>query len=134
MTILLHGGCACGQARFIAEGSPKRIGLCHCLTCRKAHASAFMPFAVFDADKVKLEGELQSWRSSPDYDRKFCRVCGSRVIGVNGGEVEISLGSLDAENQLTPEYESWIKHREQWLTPLDAPQFEENRNTHALPD
>jgi hypothetical protein len=86
-----------------------------------------MPFAVYDADKVTIEGELKSWLSSPSYDRAFCPVCGSRVLGRNGDEVEISLGSLDAENQLTPQYESWIKHREAWLTPLSAPQFDENR-------
>lgn len=128
MTNVLHGGCACGQVRFRAEGSPTRIGLCHCLTCRKAHAAAFMPFAVYDAGKVTVAGKLKSWLSSPSYERAFCPTCGSRVLGRNGDEVEISLGSLDAENQLTPQYESWIKHREVWLSPLDAPQYLENRD------
>lgn len=128
MSDILQGGCACGRVRFEAKGPPKRIGLCHCLTCRKAHAAAFLPFAVFDAEKVTVKGQLQSWFSSPGYDRAFCPACGSRLIGRNGGEVEISLGSLDAASQLTPEYESWIKQREAWLAPLDAPQYDENRS------
>lgn len=121
------GGCACGAVRFEIQGAPKRAGLCHCLTCRKAHAAAFNPFVIFDAGQVRMSGALKSWRSSPDYDRQFCAVCGSRVMGVNGAEVEISLGSFDEPNQVTPTYESWVKRRETWLTPLDAPQFDENR-------
>ena len=128
MTETLQGGCACGQVRFRAEGPPKRVGLCHCLTCRKAHGAAFMPFAVYDGDKVRVQGVLKSWLSSPGYDRAFCPSCGSRVLGRNGAEIELSLGSLDAENQLTPQYESWIKHREAWLSPLDTPQYDENRS------
>lgn len=121
------GGCACGAVRFEINGPPKRAGLCHCLTCRKAHAAAFSPFVVFARAQVNVSGALKSWLSSPDYDRQFCAVCGSRVIGVNGAEVEISLGSFDEPNQVTPQYESWIKRREAWLSPLDLPQYDEDR-------
>ena len=35
------GGCLCGGIRFVAEGPAYRVGLCHCLDCRKhgAHHS-----------------------------------------------------------------------------------------------
>ena len=121
------GGCACGAVRMAAHGEPLRVGLCHCLRCRKAHASAFYPFAVFRLDQVEVTGRLVSWFSSPGYDDRFCPACGSRVIAYLADEVELSLGSLDDPDQLTPQYESWIIRREAWLKPLDVPQFERDR-------
>jgi len=121
------GGCACGAVRFVASGEPVRVGLCHCLRCRKAHASAFNPFAVFKPGQVEVSGDLSSWFSSPGYDDRFCPSCGSRVISFLGNEVEVSLGTLDNPGELTPQYESWIIRREDWLQPLEVPQFERDR-------
>ena len=122
------GGCACGAVRFATIGEPKRGGLCHCITCRKAHASAFNPFVVFAPEQVEIEGEasLATWESSPGHLRQFCVRCGSRLFGVNG-EYELSLGSYDEPGWFTPQYESWIVRREPWLAPLAAPQFDANR-------
>jgi hypothetical protein len=125
--IVFSGGCACGQVRFSANDQPKRIGLCHCMTCRKAHAGAFNPFVVFPMEAVCMQGELRGWESSPGYIRQFCPTCGSRVSAINGHEVEISLGSFDAPGLLTPQYESWIIHREPWLTALQVPQYTHDR-------
>jgi hypothetical protein len=35
MTQAMTGGCACGKVRFEVRGEPYRVGVCHCLTCRK---------------------------------------------------------------------------------------------------
>ncbi|MBS0419485.1 MAG: GFA family protein [Proteobacteria bacterium] len=121
---LYSGGCACGQAFFKVTGPPKRVGLCHCMTCRKAHASAFNPFVVFNKQDVELQGELRDWESSPGYSRRFCPVCGSRVASVRDTEIELSLGSFHSVSVLTPQYESWIIRRERWLNPLEVPQHE----------
>lgn len=123
----LSGGCACGAVRFRFRSAPLRVGLCHCMVCRKAHAAAFNPFVVFRADAVELTGEPRSWTSSPGYDRRFCGDCGSRVIAFNGDEVEISLGSLDEPGLLEPQYESWVVRRETWLPALDIPQHARER-------
>jgi hypothetical protein len=114
--------------RFVARGEPRRVGLCHCLTCRKAHASAFNAFAIYSADQVAIDGESGSWRSSPTYDRRFCPTCGSGVFGRDGDEVELSLGSFDQPGLFEPEYELWIGRREPWLAALPVPQFEGNRS------
>lgn len=122
------GGCACEQVRFSVSGAPKRAGLCHCLTCRKAHAAAFNPFLVFAPDQVTINGEMAAWESSPGYVRYFCGQCGSRVLAVNQGadggeEYELSLGSFDEAGRFAPEYESWTTRREAWLPDLELPQF-----------
>jgi len=41
------GGCACGKVRVEARGEPYRVGVCHCLTCRKLHGAPFSFYAVF---------------------------------------------------------------------------------------
>jgi hypothetical protein len=97
------------------------------MTCRKAHAAAFNPFVVYDRTAVDVVGETRVWQSSPGYGREFCPGCGSRVIGRNGAEVEISLGSYDEPGEVTPAYESWIVRREPWLTALGVPQFAADR-------
>lgn len=35
------GGCLCGDVRLVATGQSWRVGLCHCLDCRKHHGALF---------------------------------------------------------------------------------------------
>ena len=41
------GGCLCENVRIEASGSPYRVGLCHCLDCRKHHGALFFAAAIF---------------------------------------------------------------------------------------
>jgi hypothetical protein len=104
------GGCLCGRLRIVATGQPLRVGLCHCLDCRKHHGALFYAAAVFHQDAVTIEGEARDYAG-----RFFCPRCGSSVFARSGDEVEVHLGTLDAPNQLVPTYESWIVRREDWL-------------------
>jgi len=122
-----EGGCACGDVRFRANNRPRRTGLCHCMTCRKAHGATFNPFAVYLRDEFQFSGEVRSWESSPGYLRWFCPRCGSRVFDTSKDEIEISMGSLDEINAFTPEYEVWVIRREAWQPPLAIPQFAQDR-------
>jgi hypothetical protein len=119
------GGCLCGNVRFVATGRPYRVGLCHCLDCRKHHGALFFAAAMFPADTVAIEGETRDYRG-----RFFCPRCGSPVFGRSGDEIELHLGSLDAPNQLTPTYELWTIRRESWLRPFPlAHHYERDRDT-----
>jgi hypothetical protein len=117
------GGCLCGNVRFEASGRPYRVGLCHCLDCRKHHGALFHASAIFPQDAVKIEGEVR------DYDgRFFCPRCGSPVFGRTGDEIEVNLGSLYVPGRLLPTYESWIVRREPWLPPFPlARRYERDR-------
>jgi hypothetical protein len=107
------GGCLCGSVRFVASGRPYRIGVCHCLDCRKHHGALFHASAIFPADAVTVEGETRAFRG-----RHFCPECGSPVFGRSGDETEVNLGSLDAPDLFTPTYELWTVRREAWLPPF----------------
>ncbi len=121
------GGCACGAVRFTTTGEPRRSGLCHCLTCQKAHGAPFYPFVVFARDQVELSGPVASWQSTPAYDRRFCTACGSRVASTSEEEIELVATQFDVAGLFPPEYESWTIRRVTWLAPLNVPQFDRDR-------
>lgn len=107
------GGCLCGEVRIAARGRPRRVGLCHCLDCRKHHGALFYAAAVFPSDAVRIEGSTHAYAG-----RHFCPRCGSSVFAASGDEVEVHLGALDAPDRLVPTYECWTVRRESWLPPF----------------
>jgi hypothetical protein len=107
------GGCLCGNVRLVASGQPDRVGICHCLDCRKHHGALFYAAAIFAQDAVTVEGETRDHAG-----RFFCPRCGSSVFARSGGEVEVNLGSLDAPDQFVPTYECWTVRRESFLPPF----------------
>lgn len=131
----VHGGCLCGAVRVVAVGEPTRVGLCHCLDCRKHSGSLFFAAAIFPERAVRVSGETKAYRhrgSSPDAplasgERYFCPTCGSSVFGRWGGEVDLHLGALDAPDQFTPTYELWTVRREAWLPDFGLEGFEGDR-------
>lgn len=119
----IQGGCSCGKVRLTAKGEPLRVGVCHCLNCRKHHGAPFNAAAIFPEQAVRIEGEVHDHKG-----RFFCPTCGSSVFARTDNEVEVHLGSLDEPNQFIPTYELWTIRRESWLAPISgAVQYERNR-------
>lgn len=119
------GGCLCGDVRLVATGRPYRVGLCHCLDCRKHHGALFSASAIFPEDAVTVEGAMRDYGG-----RHFCPRCGSSVFARTGDEIEVHLGTLDAPDQIMPTYEGWTLRRESWLPqfPLKR-RYERDRET-----
>jgi hypothetical protein len=121
------GGCLCGNVRIEALGRPYRVGLCHCLECRKHHGALFHASAIFPQDAVTIEGDTGEYEG-----RHFCPRCGSSVFSRTADEVEVHLGSLDAPDQLTPTYELWVVSRESWLPSFPGTtRYDRNRDTDS---
>lgn len=117
--------CLCGAIRIAAAGDPNRVGLCHCLDCRKHHGALFFAAAIFPADAVTVEGKTRDYAG-----KHFCPTCGSSVFAVSGDEIELHLGALDAPDQFIPTYECWTVRREAWLPPFPlAHHYERDRET-----
>jgi hypothetical protein len=53
------GGCSCLNVRFATSGLPKRVGICHCMDCRKHHGALFYAAAVFTNDSAHVEGHTR---------------------------------------------------------------------------
>lgn len=121
------GSCLCGDVRLVASGRPYRVGLCHCLDCRKHHGALFYAAAIFPQDAVEIEGDTRDYAG-----RHFCPRCGSSVFARAGDEIEVHLGVLDAPDQLMPTYENWTIRREHWLPPFPlARHYPRDRETHG---
>jgi hypothetical protein len=104
------GGCLCGALRFTATGQPYRVGLCHCMDCRKSHGALFHASAIFPETAVTITGIWHSYK-----DRSFCPTCGSPVFAHIEDEIGINLGCLDEPSKFRPTYELWTIRREDWL-------------------
>jgi hypothetical protein len=107
---VVTGGCLRGSVRVRALGEPLRVGICHCLDCRKHHGALFHASAVYEADRVSVSGTTAGYQG-----RYFCPQCGSSVLSCSDEEMELHLGSLDSPNLFTPTYELWTAKREAWL-------------------
>jgi hypothetical protein len=119
-----RGGCMCGAVRIETSAAPLRVGICHCLDCRKRQGAIFHSFAVFAADRVMVSGQTREYRS-----KSFCPVCGSPLFDRFGDELELHVGCLDSIDQLVPTYECWTIRREAWLPPFElAHHFERDRH------
>ncbi len=112
---IYEGGCLCGALRITARGQPQRVGICHCLDCRKHHGALFYAAAQYAPEQVAVTGLSHSFKG-----RHFCPTCGGSVFAESDGEVEVHLGPLDEPDRLTPDYELWTVRREAWLPPFAA--------------
>lgn len=117
------GGCLCGAVRLEAAGEPLRVGICHCMDCRKHHGTLFHASAIFPAHAVTVTGEVREFA-----DRCFCPRCGSSVFLRGKGTIDVNLGTFDTPDAFTPDYELWTIRREAWLPPFALSRhFERNR-------
>jgi hypothetical protein len=108
---------------IVATGRPYRVGICHCLDCRKNSGALFHASAIFPRDAVVIEGETRDFKG-----RHFCPRCGSPLFARSDDEIVLSLGSLDLPDQFKVTYELWTIRRESWLPPFPlAKRFERDR-------
>ena len=125
------GGCACGKVSVEARGEPYRVGVCHCLTCRKLHGMPFSFYAVFPPEAVTITGEVATFASSEHGRRYFCPACGSQIYShySRADEIYVYPGSFDDPGLWQPTYELWTIRREPWLPefPSVVSRYEKDR-------
>jgi hypothetical protein len=122
-SVLHTGGCLCGAVRYEVTAAPYRVGICHCLDCRKHHGAVFRAFAILPESGFRATGETHAYEDTNGTLRHFCPKCGSPLFQTKPGldETEIFLGSLDEPDRFKPTYELWMGRRESWLPEIDVP-------------
>jgi hypothetical protein len=128
---MLHGSCLCSGVRYEIDGPVADMTNCHCGMCRKAHGAAYATVVTAQGKDFRYaQGEelVETYKSSPELDRVFCRVCGSSlaVIEPKTGEVFVAAGTLDDDPGIRLESHIFVGSKAPWLDILDdKPRFDE---------
>lgn len=127
------GGCLCGEIRYEARGLPRHVNHCHCSQCQRASGAAMATWATWPAADIRfVKGRPSEFASSPGARRGFCAKCGStlswRAVDRVPAELDLSAGSLDDANALSPREHLYVKTRRAWQPLCDGlPAYVENR-------
>jgi len=128
------GGCLCRKIRYRATGTPMTPSHCHCELCRKSSGAPLVSWASFRAlDFSFTQGNPARFDSSPIAFRQFCRDCGTQLtfqFHRSADSIDVTLGSLDHPETITPADHIWTKRQIPWIKLADGlPRFETNRPT-----
>ena len=128
---MLHGSCLCSGVRYEIDGPVADMTNCHCGMCRKAAGAAFVTSVTAQgADFRWTQGEelVETYKSSAELDRAFCRVCGSSLVVIEPktAEVFVSAGTLDDDPGIRLESHIFVGSIAPWHEILDdKPRFDE---------
>lgn len=124
MATELEGGCFCGAVRYRVTGSPRIVVHCHCTMCRRAQGAAMVTWLIVNQqDFALLKGEPAWYRSSDHGRRGFCGTCGTPLLFTTSERpavVDITAGSLDRPEAVTPERHVHAVNRVAWLAMNDG--------------
>jgi hypothetical protein len=119
-----EGGCMCGAIRYQISGKPLGVGLCHCLTCRRATGGPVVGFVDMPPGGLSwTSGEPAFFASSPGVRRGFCPVCGTSLTYEADdmpGEVHVLSATLDDPEPWVPTDASFNSERISWVK-IDLP-------------
>ncbi len=133
MTKTFSGGCSCGEVRYTCDAEPLATIICHCNDCQHATGGPFGVVLFVPRDALSLQGELGSQEvtgnTGNQVKRKYCRACGSPIIGETQSLPKwfgISVGSLDDSSWVQPQAHCWVSRKQSWVVINDGlPQFAE---------
>jgi hypothetical protein len=124
MSETLEGGCQCGGVRYRITGEPVFTAICHCATCRRAHAAPAVAWAMFaEAQVAFTAGKPATYAASPGTRRGFCADCGTKLSFTANyipGLIDIAIGSLDDPEAIAPAAHIWESRRLPWLHLADG--------------
>jgi hypothetical protein len=116
--VVIEGSCLCGSAKYRISGGMSDIVHCHCVTCRKAHGSAFSSVASVPLSNFSIThtAPLGSYESSTGKVRYFCSGCGTQLYAQRAGQEHIILrmGSLDSDVSSKEYAHIWLSDKASW--------------------
>jgi hypothetical protein len=120
----LTGRCLCSAIRYTCAAPLYPPTLCHCESCRRASGAHAVGWITVAADSLTfLAGEPRRFASSPEVERTFCVNCGTPLTYRHAnrpGEVDVTIGSLDAPDSVVPVDHIWMTDAPAWDRPADG--------------
>lgn len=116
----MKGSCLCGAIEYEIDQLDTSITHCHCRTCRKSNAAAYVSTAGVQRVHfrwIKGGSKLAAFESSPGKLRHFCSVCGSHLVAERPAMpmVMVRVATLDDDPRTTPANHIWCSHDVPWL-------------------
>jgi len=116
---VLDGGCLCGAIRYRADAPPIRTVHCHCSLCRRASGAAFVTWTAFPAESFAfVKGTPSVFKATPKAERTFCPACGTQLTFRHVEShhmIDVTVGSLDHPDAVTPGDHIWTSAQLKWL-------------------
>jgi hypothetical protein len=115
----IHGGCMCGEIRYLVSCEPVYSTMCHCSDCRRAcGAQSVAWITTVDEHFCFTKGEPARFASSDDVERTFCAKCGTSLTykkKSRKNEIDITTGSLDDPASYPPDQDYYCRDRLGWV-------------------
>jgi len=116
----INGSCLCGQVTYRISGKIGPVVHCHCVTCRKAHGSAFSSVAAVKDNDFELSGKdkVHKYESSEGKNRYFCSKCGTQLYAKKDGteHIVLRMGSLDDDPRTEEKNHIWVSQKASWYS------------------
>lgn len=135
-----EGGCVCGAVRYVTDGHPLRVTVCHCTWCQRRTGSAFSVEAVFKDEQVEITGitptkyRYISDESGRWLDLEFCPKCGTNIgftLELRPGMRIVDAGTFDHPSWIRadqyPFRYTFLRSAQKWS---DVPEGAERYETH----
>ena len=131
---MIKGSCLCGEIKYQYTAEIEEVVICHCGQCKLAQGTPFATNTLIDLSKfewIKGKQNLQSYFSSPNKERVFCRSCGSPMYSSRTDLPEVirlRLGTITEGHIPEPSYQIYCNSVSKWFRLNDQnPKFEENK-------
>ena len=117
---MLTGRCNCAAVCFEIDALVTDVYVCHCSICRRATGANGIPVLVVPNERLRFvrgREQVVSWRKADgDWERSFCRVCGSPLPHSNGPDTTyVPAGTLDeGAAALRVAHHLWVGSKATW--------------------
>ena len=116
----MQGSCLCGAVAYEIDQLDMPIAHCHCRTCRKTNAAAYVSSAGVQRKHFRwVQGQeiLSTSESSPGKLRHFCSVCGTHLLAERPAQphVIVRVATLDEDPGCRPVMHIGCSHDVPWL-------------------
>jgi len=127
---MARGECNCGGVQFQIDAELSAVIICHCSICRRSTGSNGIAVLVVANEQFRWLGgqeqigqeqigqeQIAMWKKpGTEWETWFCRVCGSRVPGVNDpARMFVPAGCItQGDDALRVTYHIWVGSKAVW--------------------
>lgn len=137
------GGCACGAVRYVVERAPLYVHCCHCTRCQRETGGPYAHHAMVAWCDMRLEqGEVTFTRVPADSGARHwvarCAGCLTALWNEWGSRRAVTryvrVGTFDEPARFPPRAHIYLRSRQPWVQPGDAPGFAEYYGADHWPE